>query len=160
VLDSHEILSLQNFPGFEFQDQAHAREHTLEVQLPFLQTVLDDFHLIPVLAGDATPQVLRPMLERYWATAHTLIVLSTNLSHHLDDISARKLDTQTCKAIEAMDEAHIGEAQACGRYPLRALLRVARHHHARVHTLAMGTSADHGGDRQRVTGFGAWSIEL
>ncbi|MDF1820297.1 MAG: AmmeMemoRadiSam system protein B [Alcanivoracaceae bacterium] len=158
VVDSRETQALEKLSGFAVRDDAHAHEHCLEVQLPFLQTLLGDFRLVPVVVGQATSQVLRPLLERYWGAPHTLIVLSTDLSHYLTQAQAEHLDQRTCAAIEALDGERIGEEQACGRYPLRALLDVARHHHAHVQTLAMGTSADSGGDLQRVVGYGAWLL--
>lgn len=158
VVDSHENQVLEKLPGFEFRDDAHAHEHAIEVQLPFLQATLGDFHLVPVLVGQAPTQTLRPLLERYWGTAHTLIVLSTDLSHYLTEEQAHRLDQRTCEAIETLDSERIGEEQACGRYPLRALLDVARYNHAHVHTLCMGTSAETGGDPQRVVGYGAWLL--
>lgn len=159
VLDSQGIRELEKLPGFAIRDDAHAHEHALEVQLPFLQTVLDDFHLVPVLVGQASPELLHPMLERYWGAPHTLIVLSTDLSHFLSEEKAHHLDQRTRAAIEALDGERIGEEQACGRYPLRALMDVARHHHAHIQTLAMGTSADAGADAGRVVGYGAWLLK-
>lgn len=157
-IDEVEVKALSGQPEVVFSDEAHAEEHSLEVQLPFLQRVLDKFRLIPVAVGDTDPETVQPIIRRYWDKARTLIVLSTDLSHYLDYDSAVRLDELTGEAIEHMEPERIGEAQACGRVPLRALLKLARQHHARVSTVAMANSGDTAGPRDRVVGYGAWLV--
>jgi AmmeMemoRadiSam system protein B/AmmeMemoRadiSam system protein A len=148
--------SLLELPCVRLFDATHAQEHALEVQLPFLQTVLRDFAIVPLVAGDATSAEVAQVLERVWGGDETLIVVSSDLSHYLDDAAAKRLDAATCRAIETLDDAAIGDHQACGRVPVRGLLRLARAHGLAATTLDLRTSGDTAGDRRRVVGYGAW----
>ena len=158
TIDSTEVAALAEHKTVHFNDEAHAHEHSLEVQLPFLQQVLDDFHLIPVAVGDTDADSVKPVISRYWDKTRTLIVISTDLSHYLDYDSACKLDALTGEAIAHLEPERIGNSQACGRIALRALLSLARQHHAHVTTLAMANSGDSAGPRDRVVGYGAWLV--
>lgn len=158
-LDRQACDDLLNLPDIQVMDAAHAREHSLEVQLPFLQTLLDDFTLIPLAVGAATPRQVAAVIDRVWGDPHTLIVISTDLSHFLDQDSALELDGQTRRAIETLAVGDIGYEQACGRNPLRGLLAVLKEHGLGIETLAMGTSADASGDPSRVVGYGAWVVQ-
>jgi MEMO1 family protein len=105
-------------------DAAHAREHSLEVQLPFLQVALSEFVLVPIVAGDASPEAVAALLDAAWAGPETLIVVSTDLSHYLDYRSCQETDRQTADAIERLDSTALGPDSACGRVPvLRPALR-------------------------------------
>ena len=159
TLDTREIQALSELPDVTYNDEAHAHEHSLEVQLPFLQRVLDDFHLVPVAVGQLNAQEVLPVLQRYWGKARTVIVISTDLSHYLDHDSAETLDALTAEAVADQEPERIGEAQACGREALQALLTLTRQHHAHVHQLALVNSGDTAGPRDRVVGYGAWAVE-
>lgn len=103
MLDCAAIESLRHLPGVRVRDAAHAEEHSLEVHLPFLQTVLGQFKLVPLLAGDASGDLVAEVLERLWEGPETLIVISSDLSHYLDYAAAKRLDAATCRAIETLD---------------------------------------------------------
>jgi AmmeMemoRadiSam system protein B len=133
-------------------------EHCLEVQLPFLQLVLDDFRIVPFLVGDAETDEVAEVLERLWGGAETLIVISSDLSHYLDYESARRIDTQTSRAIEALRPEAIGYNQACGRNPLNGLLREAQRHRLHARTLDLRSSGDTAGPRNQVVGYGAYAF--
>lgn len=148
--------ALLELPYVRVFDATHAQEHALEVQLPFLQTVLGAFAIVPLVAGDASTAEVAAVLDRVWGGDETLIVVSSDLSHYLDDAMAKRLDAATCRAIERLDDAAIGDDQACGRVPVRGLLRVARARGLGVTTLDLRTSGDTAGDRRRVVGYGAW----
>ncbi len=142
--------------GVEVDDRAHADEHSLEVQLPFLQTVLDEFTLLPLSVGDATVDEVAAVLEALWDGPDSLVVVSTDLSHyhHYDD--AARLDARTAAAIVA--RSAIDDHDACGARPLRGLLRVVTDHGLAVEQLDLRNSGDTSGDRHRVVGYGAFAV--
>ena len=149
----HEILSLPQVEAFE---ATHTDEHSLEVHLPFLQEVLTDFSLVPLVVGQASANEVAEVLDRLWGGPETVIVISSDLSHYLDYESARRMDAATCRAIEALDPAAIGYDQACGRVPVSGLLALAKRRGLQVTTLDLRNSGDTAGDRRRVVGYGAW----
>jgi len=147
------------FSQVEVFDATHEMEHSLEVHLPFLQTVLGDFHVVPIVVGEAPPESIAEVLEALWGGPETLIVISSDLSHYLDYDSARKIDGQTCQAIEALDPSKIAREGACGRFPVGGLLAVARKRGLTVTTLDLRNSGDTAGPRDRVIGYGSWAFE-
>jgi AmmeMemoRadiSam system protein B len=155
-LDRATIADVLALPQVRESDVPHADEHSLEVHLPFLQAIFPRFSLIPLVAGDASPEEVAQVLERLWGGPETLIVISSDLSHYLDYATARKLDSATCRAIEALDASAIGYDQACGRVPIAGLLTLARRKRLSVTTLDLRSSGDTAGDRRRVVGYGAW----
>lgn len=157
-LDHEAIAALLELPQVRVWDAPHAEEHALEVHLPFLQTVLRRFRVIPLLAGDAAPEVIATVLERVWGGPETLIVVSSDLSHYLDYATAQQLDAATCASIEALDAAALRWEQACGRVPVSGLLTLARRRGLAVATLDLRNSGDTAGDRRRVVGYGAWAF--
>ena len=151
----NEVLKLPQVQQFE---QAHTDEHSLEVQLPFLQKVLGEFSLIPLVVGDADPHEVAEVIDSLWKDEHTLVVVSTDLSHYHDYHTAQGLDRNTCTAIETLDPEAISQDQACGRNPLNGLLTVARQRNLHVHTLDLRNSGDTAGPKDRVVGYGAWML--
>jgi AmmeMemoRadiSam system protein B len=145
-------------PATSFTDATHGPEHSLEVQLPFLQSVLDDFVLIPIVVGQATADSVADVLEQLWGGPETLIVVSTDLSHYQDYAHARKHDGATCAAIEELTPERIGSDDACGAFALNGLLTVARRKRLEVRTLDLRNSGDTAGSRERVVGYGAWML--
>jgi AmmeMemoRadiSam system protein B len=137
---------------------AHDGEHSLEVHLPFLQTLLGDFSLVPLVVGAATPEEVSEVLEMVWGGDETLIVISTDLSHYYDYETARVMDRATSEAIEALDERRIGLQDACGRVPLAGLLVSARAHGLGARTVDLRNSGDTAGPRNRVVGYGAYVV--
>ncbi len=135
-----------------------AGEHCLEVQLPFLQSVLSDFSIVPLLVGDATTDEVAEVIERLWGGEETLIVVSSDLSHYLDYDSARAIDAETSRAIESLRPDAISHHQACGRNPLNGLLREAKRHGLRARTLDLRNSGDTAGPRNQVVGYGAYAF--
>lgn len=148
----------ERFPGVRVHDAAHAGEHSLEVQLPFLQEALGDIRLLPLLVGDAGAAEVAALLEPFHDDPATLVVVSSDLSHYLDDARARRTDAATCVAIEQLAGDHIGGDDACGFQPLRGLLLAARRHRLHPRTLRLANSGDTAGDRTRVVGYGAWAF--
>lgn len=150
--------TLLAFPQVRVYDATHTFEHSLEVQVPFLQMVLERFTLLPVVVGQATTTEVADVLEAAWGGPETLIVISSDLSHYLDYASARALDRKTCQAIETLDPRAIGDAQACGRVPVKGLLEVARRRGLSVETLDLRNSGDTQGPKSQVVGYGAWAF--
>lgn len=146
-------------PGVQIADAAFAREHSLEVQLPFLQRTLGRFSLVPILVGAAPPELVDRVLATLWGGPETLIVVSSDLSHFHNYDTALKLDTGAAQAIETLRPDRLGEEQACGRHAIRGLLSRARGLDMRVTTMDMRNSGDTAGSKDRVVGYGAWAFE-
>ena len=155
-LDKEAAARILDLPQVQVFDASHQAEHSLEVHLPFLQVVLDDFTLVPLAVGDASAEEVAEVLERLWGGPETLIVISSDLSHYLDYETARRTDSATCEAIENLDPGRIGHDQACGRTPVSGLLALARRRGLRVETLDVRNSGDTAGSKDRVVGYGAW----
>jgi hypothetical protein len=143
-------------PGVAVDDRPHDGEHSLETQLPFLQRVLGpEVVVLPVLVGRTQPESVAAVLT---AVDGALAVVSTDLSHHLDECSARERDRRTADAVLARDAAALRPDDACGHQPLRGLLHHAAERHLSVELLRLATSADSGAGRARVVGYGAFLL--
>lgn len=138
-------------------DTPHAPEHSLEVHVPFLQQVLRDFTLLPLVVGVATPALLADVLGTVWGDEHTLIIASSDLSHYLSYEEARSVDAQTNAQILAMTTS-LEPEQACGALPINGVLAAAAQRGLRTHEIARLNSGDTAGDRSRVVGYGAYAI--
>jgi hypothetical protein len=136
-------------------DEAHAMEHSLEVHLPFLQMVLNDFLLIPVVAGEAGVNDVSRLLSAVWGGPETLIVISSDLSHFHDYDTASRMDHDTCKKFEALDFQSLKGELACGFIPVRGLLYLAGQQGLQVETVDYRNSGDTAGSRDRVVGYAA-----
>jgi AmmeMemoRadiSam system protein B len=158
-VDVEAIRRLHSLRQVAVLDEAHAREHSLEVQLPFLQTVLADFSLVPLAVGDATPDEISQVLETLWGGPETRFVISSDLSHYYDFQTAQRVDRATAEAIETLRPAAITEDQACGRAPIRGLLHAAKRHGLRARTIDLRNSGDTAGPREQVVGYGAFAFE-
>jgi len=137
---------------------AHAQEHSLEVQLPFLQNILDDFELTPLVVGDCDAQDVAHLLDLLWGGNDTLIVISSDLSHYHNYLSAQQLDRKTSLAIENCQPEKISYEDACGRSPLNGLLTLAKQKHLDIDTVDLRNSGDTAGDKERVVGYGAYVV--
>lgn len=146
-------------PQVRINDDAHALEHSLEVHLPFLQCVLDDFSIVPFSVGDATPAEVDEVLELLWGGDETVILVSSDLSHYYAYQTAQQMDAQTTRAIEALDPDGIGYEGACGRIPARGLLAAARRHGLEARTLDVRNSGDTAGGLDQVVGYGSYAFE-
>lgn len=157
-LDRDAIDLALALPQVRLMDAAHAQEHSLEVQLPFLQEVLERFSLVPFVVGDADPEEVAEVLDLLWGGPETLIVISSDLSHYHAYASARAMDTATSEAIEALRPQDIGYDQACGRIPVNGLLETARRRGMQARTLDLRNSGDTAGSREQVVGYGAYVL--
>ncbi len=159
AVDRAAVEEIAAFPQVQVLDQAHALEHSLEVHLPFLQDVLSDFAVVPIVVGDSSPEEVAEVLDKLWGGEETLIVVSSDLSHYHDYASARKLDAATSRAIEQLDPNAIGYEDACGRNPVNGLLTVARRRGLHASTIDLRSSGDTAGPRDQVVGYGAYVFE-
>lgn len=159
ALDSEALKGVGRLPQVSVSEAAHAREHSLETQLPFLQAVLGDFQLVPLVVGDADPAEVAEVLETLWDGEETLIVISSDLSHFYDYDTARDLDSATAAAIAALRPEEIGFDNACGRIPVNGLLEVAARHGLHSEILDLRSSGDTAGPRDQVVGYGAFAFD-
>jgi hypothetical protein len=157
-IDQDSIAAISDMPQVTQRDDAHAEEHSLEVQLPFLQTLLGAFELTPIVVGDASGQDVAAVIEHLWGGAETLIVISSDLSHYLDHGAAQRLDAETAAAIETLHPERIGHSQACGRIPVAGALMTARERGMQVVRYDLRNSGDTAGGKDRVVGYGAWGL--
>ena len=157
-LDTKAAAMLARLPQVHTLDDAHALEHSLEVQLPFLQTVLGRFTLVPLVVGDAAYAEVAEVLDLLWGGPETLIVISSDLSHYHDYATAQRMDRATSAAIEALAPERIDYDDACGRTPVGGLLQAARARGLRAQTIDLRNSGDTAGPRNQVVGYGAYAI--
>jgi AmmeMemoRadiSam system protein B/AmmeMemoRadiSam system protein A len=154
ALDRLAIASLADLPQVVSSDAAHALEHSLEVQLPFLQAVLGEFSLVPLVVGRATTEEVAAVLERLWGGPETLIVISSDLSHYLTYDEARSVDADSVERMLRL-QGGLNHEQACGATPVNGLLALAHRRGLRPELLDLRNSGDTAGDRSRVVGYAA-----
>ncbi|MBK1733906.1 AmmeMemoRadiSam system protein B [Halorhodospira abdelmalekii] len=142
-------------PDVRADDHPHAREHSIEVHLPFLQVVLSHFDVLPVAVGRSDAPSCGRLIEQFWDD-ETLIVVSSDLSHFHDSETAQRLDQETTTAIERLDYQRIDGEGACGAGPVRGLLWFAQQQGLQATTVTRCSSADVTGDRSSVVGYGSY----
>ncbi|WP_114972295.1 AmmeMemoRadiSam system protein B [Rhodoferax ferrireducens] len=156
-VDQDAVATITSLPQVVVSPMAHRLEHSLEVQLPFLQSVLDDFKLLPLAVGDATPPEVAQVLEALWGGPETLIVISSDLSHFLHYRAAQTMDRETVQNIMNLNSSLTHE-QACGGTPVNGLLLAAKQHHLQPRLLGLCNSGDTAGDKNRVVGYAAFAF--
>ena len=152
MLDSEAAQRIASLPQLSLSRQAHALEHSLEVQLPFLQSVLKNFTLLPLAVGMASAEEVAAVLEILWGGPETLIVISSDLSHFLPYPTARRMDHDTVQSILRL-QGPIHHEQACGGTPINGLILAARHHGLTPQLLDLRNSGDTAGSRDQVVGY-------
>lgn len=147
-------------PCVSVDDRPHAGEHSLEVQLPFLQRVLgpEGWSVLPLVVGRVGVEDVTHLLDRLWGGDETLVVVSSDLSHYHDHGTAHRLDSATAASVVARRWDRVAPEDACGAYPLRGLLNEAEALGLDVELLDLRTSADTAGDPDRVVGYGAFAV--
>lgn len=145
-------------PQVSMDDRAHAREHSLEVHLPFLQRTLATFRVLPLVVGMAADEEVADVLDLVWGGPETVIVVSSDLSHHLDYDTAATLDRRTAEAIVERRPGDVGVEHACGAFAVRGLLTAARRHELTVRLLDLRSSGDTAGTHDEVVGYGAFAF--
>jgi AmmeMemoRadiSam system protein B len=157
-LDRQAIARLQGLAQIVDLEQAHESEHSLEVQLPFLQHVLNKFSLVPLVVGDCSGEEVAEILALLWGGPETLIVISSDLSHYHDYGTAQYIDRHTSESIVSLDANAIGYEDACGRIPVQGLLLHAKKLGLHGEIVDLRNSGDTAGDKSRVVGYGAYAF--
>ncbi len=157
-VDTEAVRQALDLPGTRISDEAHAEEHSLEVHLPFLQAVLDDFRVVPIVVGVCSAEEVEAVIEALWGGDETAIVVSSDLSHFHSYVDAQEIDAQTTERIEARETTLRGD-EACGAYALNGLLLAAKTRGLHVRTLDLRNSGDTSGDKNRVVGYGAYALD-
>jgi len=153
AIDKEAIKNALSLSQVQVINEAYHGENSLEVQLPFLQEILGDFKLVPILVGDADNTQIVEVLEKLWGGEETLIVISSDLSHYLDYKSAKNIDAATIEAILKLRPQDIAYEQACGRKAINALLIVAANKKLKPKLIAACSSGDTAGDKDAVVGY-------
>lgn len=147
-------------PQVNMDDKAFIKEHSLEVHLPFLQMVLKEFTILPILVGQANQAQIAEVIEACWGDEHSLIVISSDLSHYLSYEQAQAIDQETSKAIESLQGNKIDYEQACGKNPIVGMLLAAERHKLQVKTIEQCNSGDTAGDKSRVVGYASYHFYM
>ncbi len=146
--------SLSALDGFNYNDLAHKDEHSLEVQLPFLQKTLQNFSIVPLLYGQADADKLAQALKPYLQQDDTLLVISADLSHYLDYQTAQNVDKETAVMVEK--NKPLDEHRSCGATGINTAMLLAKEFGLVPQMLDMASSGDVGGDMRSVVGYAAW----
>lgn len=158
-IDTEAVAKARTLPQVVVNDAAHAREHSLEVHVPFLQEVLGDFRLVPFAVGETTAAAIAEVFELLWGGPETFFVVSSDLSHFHDHDTAARLDSETSRLIESLRFEDLSGDHCCGFKPISGLLHAARARGMHVRTLDLRNSGDTAGPRDRVVGYGAYVVE-
>jgi AmmeMemoRadiSam system protein B len=156
ALDLDAVKQLQTLPQVQVFDPAHEQEHCLEVELPFLQRMLKDFQIVPLVVGEAGDDEIREVIDRLWGGPETRIVISSDLSHYHGYDAARRLDRTTADNIKAQLPDKLTGNHACGYRPIRGFLRAVEARGLCAETTDLRNSGDTAGPRDRVVGYGAF----
>ncbi len=154
MLDTAAVRTIAHLPQITVSAQAHTLEHSLEVQLPFLQSILPYFTLLPLAVGMASAEEVAEVLDVLWGGEETLIVISSDLSHYLPYATAQRVDGETVQSILDLHQP-IAHERACGGTPISGLIVAARKHHLTAHLLDLRNSGDTAGARDQVVGYAA-----
>ncbi len=157
-VDAELVAAALALPQVVRADQPHALEHSLEVQLPFLQVLLPRFSLLPLVVGDARPAAVAEVLARVWGGPETLIVISSDLSHYHDYAEARRLDADTAAWIVRSGAPGLDPRRACGARCIDGLIEFGRRHPLALELLDLRNSGDSAGPRDQVVGYAAFAI--
>ncbi|MES9816478.1 MAG: AmmeMemoRadiSam system protein B [Candidatus Thiodiazotropha sp.] len=155
-IDRQAIQILEALPQVSCLEAAHAQEHSLEVQLPFLQVVLREFSLVPLVVGDASGDQVAEVLARAWGGEETLVVISSDLSHYHDYVTAQRMDKATSDAIVTLHPERLEYEDACGRILVQGLLLEAKRLGLHGKLVDLRNSGDTAGSKDRVVGYGAY----
>jgi len=150
--------ALASIRGLTTSSAAHAREHSLEVQLPFLLRVAPNAHVVPLVVGKAAPSEVARVLEALWGGAETVVVVSSDLSHYLPYDLGRQVDTHTAERIAALDATPLEGEEACGAAAINGLVHVARAKGLTGSVVDLRSSGDTAGSRDEVVGYGAFAF--
>ncbi|HJV49301.1 MAG TPA: AmmeMemoRadiSam system protein B [Geothrix sp.] len=149
--------ALADLPHVRRSEAIHRPEHSLEVQLPFLQRVAPKAQLVPLLVGEVTPFQIAEVLKTLWGGSETVIVISSDLSHYLPYRVGRAMDEETVRRILHLDTTLESE-RACGATPVAGFLEAAKRRKLHPVLLDLRSSGDTAGDMEEVVGYGAFAF--
>jgi hypothetical protein len=152
-----DMAALAQLPDITVDAAAHAREHSLEVELPFLQRVTPNAKIVPLAGTRADPAFVGAALDALWGGPETLIVISSDLSHYHPYAKARTLDERTASRILSLDATLAGE-DACGSIGINGLLWLAKKRALSIELVDLRSSGDTAGKRDEVVGYGAFAV--
>lgn len=155
-IDADAVKPLMKLPYVGASTEAHRQEHSLEVHLPFLQKIIDDFTLVPLAVGRATAQQVATVIDLLWGGDETLIVVSSDMSHYLPYAEAQATDKATAQAILEL-RTDITHHQACGATPVIGLNLLAQQRGLKPQLIDLRNSGDTAGDKARVVGYGSFA---
>ena len=155
-MDMDAAAKIMHLDQVKIYNETHEKDHSLEVHLPFLQTILTRFSIVPLIVGQPAPPDVAEVLNLLWGGEETLILVSSDLSHYRSYEDAQKIDDITRKAIELLDDRALGDQQACGRHAIKGLIQVARDRGLHVTTADVRNSGDTAGAKDKVVGYGSW----
>ena len=156
-IDAELCERILDLPSVQISAPAHAQEHSLEVELPFLQEILGDFGLLPLVVGTASADAVAEVLERVWTDPETLVVISSDLSHFLTYDEAVRVDGDTARRVLELRSDLTGD-RACGAIPINGLMLAARRRGLKGKLLDLRNSGDTAGGRDSVVGYGAFEL--
>ncbi len=154
-IDQDAIAQIVSLPHVQVSDAAHAEEHSLEVQLPFLQILLKNFSLVPLVVGASNADQVAAVLDKLWDGNETLIIVSSDLSHYHDYKTAQHMDQQTVQGILDLNQAAIKEENACGRISIKGLMQIAGPKKLKPKLIHLCNSGDTAGPKNQVVGYAA-----
>jgi len=157
-LDNQAQQALSSLPFVGYLEQAHAQEHCLEVQLPFLQMLLPAFKIVPIVVGFASVAQVSQVINLLWDGAETLVLISSDLSHYHDYATAQNLDNATSRYIQDLDYQQLSAECACGYLPISGLLQTLQEKSLSIKAVDVRNSGDTAGDKRRVVGYGAYVV--
>ncbi len=157
-IDNEIISTILDLPKVLINNKPHLKEYSLEVHIPFLQTLIGNFKLVPILAGGVSGDEVATVLESLWGNESTRFLVSTDLSHFHNYEKAKQIDLKTAQAIEAMNPIEISESQACGHIPLKGMLLAAKRKGLSIKRIELKNSGDTISKKDKVVGYGSWAI--
>ena len=158
-IDLKAITSVLSLPNIQVLEHAYDMEHSLEVQLPFLQVILSNFSLVPFVVGNAKADDVANLILHLWGGPETLIVISSDLSHYYDYATAQNFDLAASKAITDLAADDLKDHHACGRLPIKGLLLASAKLQLQAQVLDLRNSGDTAGAKDRVVGYGAYHFK-
>ena len=156
-IDDEITKILSTFEGFSYNEAAHKKEHSLEVQLPFLQKILSNFTIVPLVYGQVEPQILADALKPFIKRKDVLVVISADLSHYLDYDTAKIVDGVTIDMVEKSQP--LEEHQSCGAIGINAAILLSKYGNLHPRLIDMANSGDVTGGKDRVVGYASWIFD-
>ena len=142
----------------DYFDESFAQEHAVEIQLPLIQSMFNNINIVPILVGQADINSVLEIIMNYWNNKDIGFVISSDLSHFLEDKDARKIDLMTAEMIETGDISQFSYKQACGAMGICALTAFASSQKYSLIRIGLINSSNATGDKSRVVGYGGWFL--